>query len=210
MFLQFLRIILRPFIKVIFPYTKTFETPQPSQGPVVLAGKHISALDAIIILLTYKRPVRFMGKAELFKNPIARSFFNALGAFPVNRGHGDLSALKESLKILHNGEVLGIMPEGHRIQSIDKIELKTGAMNLAIKGKATIIPFGFYTKDYTVKPFRKIYLRYGKPLTIDGNDRLTKDELAELTEKYLKTEIIRLSRKDYIIPEGTSKHYRRA
>lgn len=199
MFLKIVKVIVFPFLKLFWRYKVTYEAPLPKDGPVVLASKHISALDAIVLVETYNRPIRFMAKAELFKVPVLKSLIKAFGAFPVRRGQKDLDALKASLTILKNGEVLGIMPEGHRIHSIENMSLKTGALNLASKSKAVILPVGLYTKNYTVRLFRKIEIRYGRPIPYEeyAPAGSTKEDLIAATDTVLKKEIYRLSQKDY-------------
>ncbi|MBQ3593198.1 MAG: 1-acyl-sn-glycerol-3-phosphate acyltransferase [Clostridia bacterium] len=199
MFLKALKIICWPIFKILWRYKATYEAPLPKDGPVVLAGKHISGVDPILLMQTYNRPVRFMAKAELFKIPVLNLLIKAFGAFPVHRGENDINALKQSIKILREGQVLGIMPEGHRVSSIDNITLKNGAMNLAAKTKATLVPFGLYTKDYKMKIFRRFEIRYGRPIPFDeyAPQGITKEQIDELTHTLLKDEIVRLSDKNY-------------
>jgi len=199
MFLKALKIICWPIFKLLWRFKATYEAPLPKDGPVVLAGKHISGVDPILLMQTYNRPVRFMAKAELFEIPLLNLLIKAFGAFPVHRGENDINALKQSMKILREGQVLGIMPEGHRVSSIDNITLKNGAMNLASKTKATLVPFGLYTKDYKMKIFRKFEIRYGRPIPFDeyAPQGITKEQIDELTHTLLKDEIVRLSDKNY-------------
>jgi len=199
MFLKALKIICWPIFKLLWRFKATYEAPLPKDGPVVLAGKHISGVDPILLMQTYNRPVRFMAKAELFEIPLLNLLIKAFGAFPVHRGENDINALKQSMKILREGQVLGIMPEGHRVSSIDNITLKNGAMNLASKTKATLVPFGLYTKDYKMKKFRKFEIRYGRPIPFDeyAPQGITKEQIDELTHTLLKDEIVRLSDKNY-------------
>ena len=199
MFLKIIKVIAFPFLKLFLRYKVTYEAPLPENGPVVLASKHISALDPILLVETYNRPIRFMAKAELFDIPVLKSVIKGFGAFPVRRGQGDLDALKSSMRILKNGEVLGIMPEGHRIHGIEDMKLKTGALNLAAKSKAVIVPVGLYTKNYTMKFFRKFEVRYGRPIPYEeyAPEGTDKQQLIDATETVLKKEIYRLSQKDY-------------
>jgi len=198
MLYKIITFLVRPLAKIIFPYSVSYAAEIPKEGPLILCGKHISLMDAVITILTFKRQVFFIAKAELFKFKPFGWFLRSMGAFPIKRGTGDLSALKTSLKILKEGKVLGIMPEGTRVQSIEHTEFKTGAMNLAYKTKAPVLPYGIYTKDYKVRPFKLIRINYGKPLTFEelGFKDGSKEELQRVTDNILKKEIIELSKPD--------------
>ncbi|MDP4153080.1 MAG: lysophospholipid acyltransferase family protein [Bacillota bacterium] len=197
-FYKFAVFVLSPLVKFIFPFKITYEAPIPETGAIILSGKHISLMDAILAAVSFKRPVNFMAKAELFKFKPFGWLLKSLGAFPVKRGTGDLGALKTSLKVLRDGNVLGIMPEGTRVSRLENLVLKTGAMNLAYKTKATVVPYGIYSQDYHIKAFRRIYINFGRPKTFDeiGFTDGSKEDLERVTNGFLKSELIRLSQPD--------------
>ncbi|MBQ1272749.1 MAG: 1-acyl-sn-glycerol-3-phosphate acyltransferase, partial [Clostridia bacterium] len=85
------------------------------EGPVIVFGNHYSNLDVFLMTIALKRQIRFMGKHTLFRTPVVGPLARAFGAFPVDRTKADLTAMKTALRILKNGEVLGIFPEGTRI-----------------------------------------------------------------------------------------------
>jgi len=58
-----------------------------------------------------------MAKEELFRIPLVSSFIKSLGAFPVKRGKGDVGAIKTALKLLEEGHIVGIFPEGTRLKN---------------------------------------------------------------------------------------------
>lgn len=141
------------------------EAPFPATGGVVVCSKHISFMDPIFVGLKIPRRIRYMAKAELFKVPVLGALIRSLGAFPVNRGKHDLGAMKTSLSILNEGEVLGIFPEGTRIRNNELSKGKVGAVVMAYRTGCPLVPVGIYTKTYRVLPFRKVIVRIGKPLT---------------------------------------------
>ncbi len=110
------------------------------EGPVIVFGNHYSNLDVFLMTIALKRQIRFMGKHTLFQTPVVGPLARAYGAFPVDRTRVDLSATKTALRILKNGEVLGIFPEGTRIKG-DKIsDPKGGIAMFAWKTKSPVLP----------------------------------------------------------------------
>jgi 1-acyl-sn-glycerol-3-phosphate acyltransferase len=112
----------------------------PGQGACVLAANHHSNMDVFPLQLSLPRPLFFMGKAELFQNPIIGWLIRQLGAFPVQRGVSDSWALGHSRKILDKGLILAIFPEGTRSRGRGLSVAKTGAARLAIEKNVPIVP----------------------------------------------------------------------
>ena len=153
----------------------------------IVCGNHISMLDPVILAVSTKRQVHYMGKKELFENKFFSFVFRKLGAFPVDRKGISLSAIKSSISVLKDDGVLGIYPEGTRIQSgYDENNAKPGIAMIAKKANAKIIPvyiqgpykfrgkieifFGEekdYFEDYTGKPNTELYTEIGKQILKD-------------------------------------------
>ncbi len=196
---KFVRAVIGPLARLVFRLKISFEAPLPKEGALILCGKHISAPDPFFAIIACKRPVHYMAKASVFKNPLFRWVLTKMKVYPVKRGVVDKKSYETSVKLLESGEVLGIFPEGTRVHSIDKLRLKSGAVSLAAKTGATVVPFGMYSKDYKVKLFRRTYIRFGKPIQFDKcEEQLSHDKLAELTNTLIKPELERLSQKDYV------------
>lgn len=93
----------------------------PATGPVILAGNHVTFIDSLFLSLVVKRPVYFIGKDEYVtgkgvKGRLMAWFFTSSGMIPVDRdgGHGGVAALMTGRRILEEGSVFGIYPEGTR------------------------------------------------------------------------------------------------
>ena len=86
----------------------------PEKGPYILASNHRSNLDPILLSHKVRQRLCYMGKMELFQNPILGWALTTIGTFPVDRGSGDNSAIQQAEEVLRRGEILGIFPEGHR------------------------------------------------------------------------------------------------
>lgn len=138
----------------------------PSEGPVILAINHVSLWDPIVAACSVPRPVSFMAKEELFAYPLLGPIIHRLNAFPVKRGQGDMSAIRQSLKVLKDQKVLGIFPEGRRSQTGELQKGLPGVALLMDKGKATVIPVKVTgTQNLLIKGWGKIEVVLGSPLT---------------------------------------------
>lgn len=137
----------------------------PAQGPVIIACNHISMWDPIIVGCTMPRQVFFMAKEELFQIKLLSKVFNKLGAFPVKRGEGDISAIRKSLTVLKKGNILGIFPEGTRSKSGDIQEAMAGIALIMEKSKAPILPIKVYGSKGLLRQKRgNIGIVIGKPI----------------------------------------------
>jgi len=153
----------------------------PKEGPLLLFANHPSAWDMILIGVFMKRKVHYMAKAELFKNPFLAWLFKSLGAFPVKRGKGDVGSVKTVFRLLDEGKVVGIFPEGTRTPGKDPKKRKMGAALLATRSKAPVLPVGVV---WNKKIFSKVRLVFGKPFIIQNekdSEHLGKEELMDIT-----------------------------
>lgn len=184
-----LRVIVAIIFSVFYRVRIIGRENIPKEGAAILCSNHISELDMFFIGYRIKRLVRYMAKEELFKNPLLRVIIKSLGAFPVKRGKGDVGAIKTSLKLLSEGHIVGIFPEGTRRKKADKankeIKVKAGAALLAQKSQAPILPV-LIDGDY--KLFSKVRIIFGKPfiLDLDKNKKYTNSELLLESEKIMK------------------------
>lgn len=112
----------------------------PKNGPAILVSNHVSMWDPIVAACSVPRNVSFMAKEELFSNSLFERVFRSLGAFPVKRGQGDTSAIRNSLKVLKDGKVLGLFPEGTRSKSGEMQKGFPGMILLMEKSQAPIVP----------------------------------------------------------------------
>src|SRR5450755_4903807 len=113
--------VLGPFLRLIFrPWAENCENV-PRAGPAILASNHLSFSDHFFAPLPLPRKVVFLAKSEYFtgrgfKGLASRAFFRGVGQIPVDRSGGQASerALRTGLRVLAQGEILGIYPEGTR------------------------------------------------------------------------------------------------
>ena len=129
------------------------------------------------------REVNFMGKEELFKNPIMAAICRGLHVFPVKRGAADKSAIKTALKIIKNGDCFGIFPEGTRSKTGKIRKAEPGVSLIAAMTKAPIIPAAIVNTNriFSEKLFPRLAVVYGTPIYFQGNpkDKVQLDEFAQ-------------------------------
>lgn len=158
----------------------------PAEGPALLCANHKSMLDMFFLGFKIDRWIYWMAKEELFKKPVLSFLIRKLGAFPVKRGTGDVDSIKHAYRLLNENKVVGIFPHGTRINpsKIDTVKIKSGAALIAAKTGVPVIPA---VVQGSYKIFSKMRIVYGKPFTIDKNEKkLSKDELAEISRDIIK------------------------
>lgn len=175
----FCRAVVRGLFAVLYRFESAGVHNIPSEGGVLICANHTSLRDPISVGIHVKRQVKFMAKAELFKIPGFGWLITQLGAFPVKRGGVSKDSIKNALKILRGGEVMGIFPEGTR--NSDAEAAKRGAASFALRSDATVIPAAI-VGGY--KLFRKTKIIYGAPIDMtpfkDSKSPETLDEVTAL------------------------------
>jgi putative phosphoserine phosphatase/1-acylglycerol-3-phosphate O-acyltransferase len=161
----------------------------PAVGPAIICGNHRSYFDPLAIgyaVAKRGRPVRFLGKKEVFDAPIVGDMARAMGGIRVDRGTGSDEPLKEAAAALEAGEIVVILPQGTipRGEAFFDPVLKGrwGAARLAAMSRAPVIPLGLWGTE-KVWPRRerlprmlnvmnppKVLVRLGDPVELAYDD----------------------------------------
>lgn len=184
MLYNILRVVAR-FIHNIVYYPEIIGIENiPDQGPLIIVGNHKSLWDPIFLTSYVKnRKIHWMGKEELWKNKFLAFFLDSLGAFPVNRKSADIDAVKKSLRILKNNEVLGIFPEGTRVKKFDESMIKSGTGMIAQKTGSIVVPI-YIEGDY--KLFKQMKIKVRKPISFKEMPKLSNEGYRELSVDLMK------------------------
>jgi putative phosphoserine phosphatase/1-acylglycerol-3-phosphate O-acyltransferase len=190
---------LRPFVrKLSFPYAR-FDIAGvenvPARGPVLLAANHRSYFDVAALALVARaigRPVRFLGKKEIFDAPVVGVIARGIGGIPVDRGSGSGQPLREAEAALKAGEVVIVLPQGTIPRGYDFFDPvlhgKTGTARLAASTGAPVVPVGLWgtekvwprssrMPDFTlVRHPPKVTVRVGKPVGLSLTDAVADTE----------------------------------
>lgn len=119
----------------------------PEGGPAILASNHLSVSDSFFLPLVVKRRVTFIAKEEYFtgtglKGWFVRMFMSAVGAIPVDRAGGAAAnaSLDTGKRVLSEGRLFGIYPEGTRSPDGRLYRGKTGVARLALQTGSPVVP----------------------------------------------------------------------
>lgn len=166
-----LRRVATPVIRMLFRSFSSWQAEGvenlPDNGPVILAANHLTNFDVFFMQFALPRPIFFMGKEELFRSPVMDWAFRQLGAFPVYRGARDQWAMRHAEKVLANGLVLGMFPEGTRSKGRGLAPARPGVARLAQTRRCPIVPLMIDGPQYLFKrnvPPRPIQIRLGAPI----------------------------------------------
>lgn len=169
MFYSFCRSLFRFFFSVFCPLEVKGAENIPQEGPLLIIANHISYWDPVVVGTVMNRQVYFMAKAELFDYPVFGAIIRSLGAFPVSRKKIDRSSLRKAIKLLSEGKVVGIFPEGTRNKKGDLLPFLPGAAFVARKAAVPIIPIALQKKRrrWGNKFFPHYLVNIGRPFIIE-------------------------------------------
>ncbi|WP_113703719.1 lysophospholipid acyltransferase family protein [Nonomuraea lactucae] len=207
------KVILGPILHIVFrPWAEGADNV-PRHGPAILAGNHLSFADHFIGPLHLRRKVISLGKSDYFtgsgiKGFFTRLFFSGVGTLPIDRSGGKASeaALRTGLRVLREGSVLGIYPEGTRSPDGRLYKGKTGVARLALEARAPVIPWAMINTFEMMPPGRPLPrlgirpgVRFGKPLDFSRYYGMEDDRLVlrAVTDEIMYA-LMELSEQEYV------------
>ncbi len=164
--------------KLVFRIKKVNEKNLPADGAYIVCANHVNMLDALAVVCSCKRKVRFICKESMFKVKALGWALKLSDTIPLNREKNDIESMKRSLKALKNGDVLGVFPEGTRKGMEKNLKAKSGAAFFSLKTGTPVVPIGI---QGSFKPFTKVKLVFGEPL--DFSEYYGKEKDKEALEK---------------------------
>jgi 1-acyl-sn-glycerol-3-phosphate acyltransferase len=166
----------------------------PHDGPLIIASNHLSNADGVIVggWLTPKlggRRIHWLGKREMLDWPIVGPMARAGSVHPIDRGAADVEAFRLAQRILDEGHVLVVFPEGTRSTTGGLQEAKDGLALLALRSGAPILPVGvwgtdrFWPRGRLFRLGGRVGMRVGEAFRLsdiipEGVDRKTAKRLA--------------------------------
>ena len=180
------RWVVKPAILLLFRLRRR-GTEHVPDGGVILASNHRSFLDPFAIGCCIGRPIYFVAKRELFKNPLLGWFLNCLGAFPIRRGASDEECMDTAFALLERGQAVVIFPEGTRIRTGSLARPKRGVGRLALQSGKPVVPIAVTNSEHArhgwlIRPVR-VHIRCGPPLTFPRVENPSPFLAGEVTER---------------------------
>ncbi len=212
MFYWVLKAVLTPILRVFWrPWVEGAENI-PVQGPAILAGNHLSFLDHFFLPVVIPRRVTFLAKSDYFteagvKGWFKRVFFSGAGQIPIDRSGGKASegALRSGVRVLRQGRLIGIYPEGTRSPDGRLYRGKIGVARMALEAGVPVIPvamigtFEVQPPGQLVPKIRRIGMRVGRPLDFSRYADMADDRfvLRSITDQIMY-ELMALSGQEYV------------
>ena len=205
-------VLVGPLLRLVFRPRIEGAENVPSDGPAILASNHLSYADWLFMPLTLSRRVTFVAKAEYFTSPgikgwFQKKFFSGAGQVPIDRSGGNASAgaITTGLKILGNGDLFGIYPEGTRSHDGRLYRGRTGVARMALEAHVPVIPVAVIGTDIVAPPgkvfgrFSRPHVRFGTPLDFSRYEGMEDDRfvLRSITDEIMY-EIMDLSGQEYV------------
>ncbi len=140
-----------------------------AEGGAIIAANHISMADPVALVVAFKRQLRILGKKEVFKVPVLSWFARSMGAYSVDRGKGDVAAMKKTLSLLHDGEAVCMFPQGKRYPGVelDDSQLKNGIGMMVVRSGVPVQPVYIKTKNNKFRLFRRVDIYIGEKMVFD-------------------------------------------
>lgn len=163
-------------------------------GGAILAGNHVSYLDPVLLWAGSVRPAHFMGKIELWETRWLGWCLDNFWVFPVNRAGADREAIMTASRLLGQGELVGIFPEGTRKRENQEElgEAQGGVAFIAMRAGAPIVPVGIAGTDRAWPPGKKIprlvkvTISYGEPISPDDFEGGRKEKVEAMTAAVMR------------------------
>jgi 1-acyl-sn-glycerol-3-phosphate acyltransferase len=184
----------------------------PRSGPAILASNHLAMADSLYLPLVSPRRITFLAKQEYFtgtgvKGAILRWFYINTGQIPIDRSSGDnaKAALLTATRVLGEGKLLGMYPEGTRSPDGRLYKGKTGLARLALHTGVPVIPVVMIGTDVVNPPgkkmlhFGRVVVRFGKPMDFSRFEGLAGNHFIEraVTDEVIY-ELMGLSGQEYV------------
>ncbi|GFG55094.1 1-acyl-sn-glycerol-3-phosphate acyltransferase [Mycolicibacterium agri] len=184
----------------------------PDHGPAILASNHLAVADSFYLPLVVKRRITFLAKSEYFtgtglKGWFNRWFYTVAGQVPIDRTNADSAqaALDTAERLLKEGKLLGMYPEGTRSPDGRLYKGKTGLARVALRTGVPVIPVAMIGTDVVNPPgskmwhFGRVTVRFGKPMDFSRFDGLEGNRFIErAVVDEVMYELMRLSGQEYV------------
>ena len=164
----------------------------PREGPLIAYANHIGSLEVPLVFAHLQpRPITALAKAEAWDNPLFHWLFNIWKLIPVRRGEADIDAMRQSIKMVKEGYIFGISPEGTRSGDGKLLRAHPGIVPIALRSQAPLQPVAHWgAEDFpeNVKRLRRtdFHIRVGEPFYLDTRgERVTSEARQQMVDEMM-------------------------
>jgi len=181
--------------KLFFRLKVTGQENIPQDVPFIIVANHSSLLDPVILGVSIKPKIIFIAAAYLFEIRWLGYLLQKANSIPVHRENytNNIKSIKQALKMLQKGEVLGIFPEGGVDRQKDDLPIKAGAAFLATRVGVPIVPIKIKGADKVlprgakfIRSLNKIEVEIKKPIFCSRHTNKNKEIIKRVVESYIK------------------------
>jgi acyl-[acyl-carrier-protein]-phospholipid O-acyltransferase / long-chain-fatty-acid--[acyl-carrier-protein] ligase len=169
----------------------------PSKGGALLVPNHVSMVDAVLLIASIDRPIRFLMFKGSYDHPLVKPFAKIMGVIPISsqlRPREMIQSLRTATQALKDGEVVCIFPEGQMTRIGQMLPFRRG-MERIVKGvDVPIIPvnlggvwgsiFSFERGKFLWKVPRKlpypVTVTFGEPMPSTSRAQNVRQAVMEL------------------------------
>ena len=185
-------VLLGPLMRLLARPTIEGLENIPQRGAAILAGNHLAVADSFLLPLLVRRRITFLAKREYFTQPgligrLKKIFFTGVGQVPVDRASasGAQAALDTAVRLLGEGKLLGIYPEGTRSPDGRLYKGKTGVARMALEAAVPVVPVAMIGTE-KLNPIgsrmwrpHHVHVRIGEPLDFSRYAGMAGDRFIE-------------------------------
>ncbi len=205
-------VVIGPPLRALYTPTVQGLEHIPAEGPAILASNHLSFSDSFFLPLIVDRKITFLAKSDYFDGPgvkgwLSKQFFSGVGQVPIDRsgGRASMAAIDTGVRVLREGHLLGVYPEGTRSPDGRLYRGRTGPARMALAAPAPVIPVAMIGTDKIQPTGQKIpnlyplTIRIGAPLDFSRYAGMQDDRfvLRSMTDE-LMYELMELAGQEYV------------
>jgi len=164
----------------------------PKKGPLIIFSNHTGMVEVPILFSELlPRPVTGLAKIESWDNWFLRFIFDLFHIIPIKRGEADMDAMHSMLKVLEEGYLLGISPEGTRNKTGALLKAQPGVVILALKSNSPLIPVAHWGGEYFSINLKRLkrtdfQTRCGRVFYLDARgDKVTKEVRQQMVDEMM-------------------------
>lgn len=183
---EFFKFIARVLSKILYRIKIIGIENIPKDESAIICPNHVHAFDGPITISYIKRKIHVFARDGIFKTKFEKWFAKICLIHIIKRDSADIHAIKLSMQLLKDNQLLMIFPEGTRNGMAKGVKAKNGAVTIAMRTGAPVIPVGI---KGNFKLFKKVIITIGKPISYENYKDKIKDKevINSLTQELMNT-----------------------